>query len=296
MKTFSPADIIAYYDQTEVHYRLFWGLEKSMGLHYGIWDKDARTLVKAVKNTNRQLALLGNITADDVVLDAGCGVGGSAIFLAKMLGCRVIGITLSEKQVATATYFAQEHGVSDLVHFLPMDYTQTTFADASFSVVWAIESMETAADKSLFVQEANRVLKPGGRLLVGDVFKNHTFPIDEEPTMRAMLNGWAMSDALTIPEFSSILEAQGFYLRSDRDVTPAIYPSAWRMYWAGWAGMAGSKLYAFYRRARYFSRTHYRTGIAQYQALRKGLWNYHLCCAVKRGDEERITRLGGVLY
>lgn len=283
MKTFSNADIIDYYDQTENHYRMFWQLETSMGLHYGIWDENARTLSQAVLNTNRQLAILGHITADDVVLDAGCGVGGSAIFLAKTYGCKVVGITLSEKQVATATHFAEQHGVSHLVRFLPMDYVQTDFDDASFSVVWAIESMETAADKNLFVQEAARVLRAGGRLLVGDVFKNYDFPIAQEPAMQTMLNGWAMSDALSIPQFSTILQEHDFESFVNRNVTQTVYPSAWRMYWAGWAGMIGSKMYGLYRRARFYSRTHYQTGIAQYRALRKGLWSYQLCCAIKKG-------------
>ena len=58
-----------------------------MGLHYGIWDYTTKTLAEAIINTNRQLAFLGKVSATDKVLDAGCGVGGSAIFLAKYFGC-----------------------------------------------------------------------------------------------------------------------------------------------------------------------------------------------------------------
>ncbi|MEZ4935052.1 MAG: class I SAM-dependent methyltransferase [Saprospiraceae bacterium] len=105
---FSNQDIINYYDHTQPHYRQWWKMEESMGLHYGVWDESVKTLSEAIVNTNAQLAAMGQISQADKVLDAGCGVGGSAIFLAKKYGCEVKGITLSERQVATATEFSKK--------------------------------------------------------------------------------------------------------------------------------------------------------------------------------------------
>ena len=166
MQTFTTEDIANYYDHTEVHYRKFWKMVHSMGLHYGSWDASTNTLAEAIVNTNRQLANLGKITSSDVVLDAGCGVGGSSIFLAKNYGCQVTGITLSERQVRTATHFSEKNDIGHLANFERMNYTQTRFPDHHFDVVWAVESMQTATDKSLFFKEMRRVLKPGGSLLM----------------------------------------------------------------------------------------------------------------------------------
>ena len=281
MKTFTNQDVIHYYDQTEVHYRRFWKLEQSMGLHYGVWDTDTQNVRDAVLNTNRQVLELGRVSAPDQVLDAGCGVGGSAIYLARNLGCTVTGITLSAKQVATATAFAQRAGVAAQTRFLERDYTATGFAAASFDVVWAIESMQTAPDKALFFREAARLLKPGGRLLIADIFKPFPYAIAQKKSMQWMLHGWAMSDILQLTELQELAEKEGLHLRTDRDVTREIEKSVTAIYYASLLGMVGTALYNLFRKASFFSRIHYKTGIGQHQAYRKKLWEYHLLVLVK---------------
>lgn len=276
MQTFTTEDITNYYDHTEVHYRKFWRMEQSMGLHYGIWDADTKTLAEAIINTNLQLAKLGQITSDDRVLDAGCGVGGSSIFLAKNMGCQVTGITLSERQVRNATRFAEKNGVGHLANFERMDYTQTRFPDHHFDVVWAVESMQTATDKSLFFKEMRRVLKPGGRLLIADVFKEGNWKITETPVMQDMLHGWAMSDLLTIAELTDLTKKHNFTVSENVDATQAVHKSILKYRWFALVGLVGTKWYNLFHSGTHFGRVHYKTGLAQYRAWRQGLWSYRL--------------------
>ncbi len=282
MRTFTSQDITNYYDHTEPHYRQWWKMEQSMGLHYGIWDENTKTLAGAILNTNTRLAELGDVLPTDHILDAGCGVGGSVVFLAKKYGCKVTGITLSERQVKTATGFAEKNGVGGLAHFEQMNYTQTRFPDACFDVVWAIESMQTATDKRLFFKEMRRVLKPGGRLVVADVFKTGDWKIDETPLMQTMLNGWAMSDILTPAQFSEQCVAHGFTPAQQQCVTLEVEKSVRRYFWFSLAGMVGTKWYNLFHNATYFSKIHYKTGLAQYRAWKKGLWGYYLMRAAVR--------------
>jgi len=277
MKTFTPRDVANYYDQTEVHYRRFWKFEEALGLHYGIWSEGIKNLKDAVLNTNALLAKLGEIKSTDTVLDAGCGVGGSAIFLAKSIGCSVTGITLSEKQAATATEFADKRGVSKLVSFKAMNYTSTTFADNSFEFVWAIESMQTATDKSDFLKEAKRVLKPGGKIVIADCFKSYNYPFNENKLMKLMFHGWAVSDVLSLDELTEKAEQSGFKLEKEHDVTKEVYPSVVKFFFAAFWGMFGTFLYnVFVKKASYFSRVHYKTGLSQFAAYKKKLWKYKL--------------------
>ena len=276
MKKFTNQDVIHYYDQTEVHYRMFWKMKKSMGLHYGVWDEGIKNAAEAILNTNRQLMKMGSINGNDKMLDAGCGVGGSSVYVAKQTGADVTGITLSARQVATATAFAQRSGLENQVRFLERDYTKTGFDAGSFSVVWAIESVQTANDQSLFFKEMNRLLKPGGRIVMADIFKPHAYDITTEPDMQITLNGWAMSDMLLVKEMEAIAAKEGFRLAKDRDVTKEVKKSVIIIYYSGLLGKIGTTLYNLYRKATYFSRIHYKTGIHQYRAYKKGLWQYHL--------------------
>lgn len=275
-RTFTREDIANYYDHTEVHYRRFWNLDESMGLHYGIWEPGIPNLTAAIKNTNIRLATLGNVSGSELALDAGCGVGGSSIYLAREFGCMVKGITLSERQVKRATGNALRSGLTHQLDFSCQDYTQTNFEDGTFDFVWAIESMQTASEKAAFLREMKRVLKPEGRILIADVFKHGNWHIDETPLMQTMLGGWAMADILTVEELNNKALELGMQVTAHENVTEEIVPSIKRILWASLAGILGTKWYNLFHKATYFSKIHYKTGLAQYKAWKQGLWGYHL--------------------
>ena len=207
---FSKKDISRYYDLSEVHYRLFWKLEKSKSLHYGYWDSSTKNFYEALLNINKILAQYVNISKEDVVLDAGCGVGGSSIWLAKNIGCKVTGISLNEQQVKQANAFAQKEAVEHLVSFQQNDYTNTGFADESYDIVWAIESVCYVPDKLEFIKESFRLLKAGGRLIVADFFKKDGLRGKDAAEVKRWANGWAIEDYATKEDFEYQLNETGF--------------------------------------------------------------------------------------
>ena len=278
---FNSKQIADYYDQTEVHYKYFWDLDESHALHYGIWLPDTQTFKESLNNTNEELAKRANISKDDLVLDAGCGVGGSALFLARKYTCKVSGISLSAKQIATAQQKAEQAGFSGLLNFEVKNYCETGYPDASFDVVWALESVGSATDKKAFVKEAARILKPGGRLVLADYFKTSNYAIEEQPLMKNWLNGWAISDLETADDFKAHLSAFDFQTIDFQDFTKEIKRSSKRMYQASFLGFLGTKAYNLFKNASPFSRIHYKSGIAQYKALKQGLWEYALFSAKK---------------
>ena len=277
---FSTNDVSDYYDQTEDHYEVWWKLSKGLSLHYGMWLPGTRTFLDALANTNRVLMEAAAIQAEDHVLDAGCGVGGAAFFLAETQGCRVTGITLNERQVSFAKEKATEKGLSDQVDFVKGDYTNTGFPDQSFNVVWACESMSSAVDKAAFVEEAFRILKPGGRLVISDYFLTDD-SADQHPLLAKWLSTWSIARIMSVDAFSSVLQEVGFESPTVKDCTVEITPSARRMYRSYWVGALPSMTYNLLFGARRFARHHYRSGKYQYLALRRGLWHYPVITAQK---------------
>src|SRR5882672_7377994 len=109
--TVSEQEIIEYYDHSYDDYQIVWHVNSRMSMHYGYWDESTTWLRQALTNMNRKLAAMANIQSHHHVLDAGCGVGGSSIFLAKEIGCEVTGITLSSEQVQKAKQNSEKYGV-----------------------------------------------------------------------------------------------------------------------------------------------------------------------------------------
>ena len=86
--------VIQYFDKTFPIYKKYWYRNsESYALHYGFWEKDTKTFNESLINTNKFLANKLNIKSTDTVLDAGCGVAGSSIWIAKNFQAKVIGIT-----------------------------------------------------------------------------------------------------------------------------------------------------------------------------------------------------------
>ena len=225
---FKKEDVIQYYHRTEWVYRSFWKLDISMGIHFGFWDKETKNLPEAIQNQNKVMAEMVDIKSHHKVLDAGCGVGGSAIYLAKNIGCFSTGITITPNQVKCAKEYAAKENVSDKVTFTEMDYSHTTYENESFDIIWALESVCHAPSKGDFLKEAFRLLKKGGKLILADYFPNKDKFTDKEYKQLYTngLNGWAISDMCQEKEFLNISATLGFvdfkFITTNDEVRPSM--------------------------------------------------------------------------
>lgn len=148
----------------------------------------------------------------DRVLDAGSGVGGPAIIIASHYPTVVIdGVTVSQRQTEIARQDAAAAGVSDRVRAHRADYQQLPFRDDSFDHVLFFESTGYATDLGAMYSEAFRVLRPGGRLYVKDVFCL-SGPLGEEQAaqMRAFDELWGCARSKTMDESVVEINRAGF--------------------------------------------------------------------------------------
>ena len=281
-KTFSLKDIATYYDVSEDHYMYFWDLNQSHALHYGYWDSTTTTFREALANINKILSEKARISEGLKVLDAGCGIGGSSIWLAKNKRATVTGITLSAKQAERANAYVKEVGL-DNVEFQVQDFTHTNFDEGSFDVVWAIESVCHASNKEDFIKEAYRLLKPGGRLIMADFFLVKERNIKEQRAINAWGHGWAVPFFEDKNIFFDMLEGSNFSNVQMLDRTQHIMKSAKRLYYAFFPGWVVSKVYNLFNRGTTeFSKNNVYTAYYQYKTLKKGLWQYCIVDAQKK--------------
>lgn len=274
--SFSKKDIASYYNNTQNHYKRWWKLENHLGLHYGIWEEGIHSFYESVVNTNQILLNKVNIKENQHVLDAGCGVGGSSFFIHEHTGAKVTGITLSEKQLTLAKKNLDEKQLNS-VSFELMDYNNTTFKNEEFDVIWACESMCHTTNKKAFLKECHRLLKPGGKIILCDYFLRNETQEDSQDLIRKWLSTWAISKIVSLERFKKQAEEFNFNRFTSKDYSQQIMPSAKRMYWASIAGCIPSVLYnVTHPDVTRFAKTHYQSGIYQYKALKRALWEYHV--------------------
>jgi cyclopropane fatty-acyl-phospholipid synthase-like methyltransferase len=281
---FTQTDIIQYYEQCENAYRDAWGMDQNLQLNLGLWEKDTKNLAEALSNLNAKIADLAKIDENSMVLDAGCGVGGTAIYLAKHFGCKVVGISITERQVVLAKENAKAAGVDHLVDFETQNFMKTNFKEETFDAVIGMESICYAEPKLDFLKEAKRVLKPGGRLVLAENLQGKAELSARENSILYQngFNGCKVISLDTEADYRRNLHSLDFKAIECIDKSKAVRPSIVRLrrfFYPAW-------LYNQWHRliGKAFSETQEaNTKMCYYllTGLDRGLWKYGLIKAVK---------------
>ena len=174
-----------HYDVMTPYYHDLWGEH----IHHGYWIDGSETRQRAQLQLVEYLAKVAGIPGGCKILDVGCGVGASSIYLAQRYHAHVVGITISPVQVEMAKRAAALQNVS--AEFLLVDAEAMNFDDC-FDVLWSIESVSHYQDVRRFFGSATKLLKPGGILAITDWFKRDGLTSAEEknyiaPIERSML-------------------------------------------------------------------------------------------------------------
>ncbi len=134
---------------------------------------------------DQELGILPDVRGLDVV-DLGCGTGYWSAWFAR-LGARPVGLDLSEEQLETARAFQREHGIEfPLVH----GSAEGTGLDAeSFDLAFSEYGAATWCDPYLWIPEAHRLLRPGGRLIFmqDSALASLCYPPGEEPVGETLM-------------------------------------------------------------------------------------------------------------
>jgi arsenite methyltransferase len=145
------------------------------------------------------------LSADDCVLDAACGKGRSAIFLAERFGCEVMGIDYSEASVRQAAKQAEERELTSRVRFRQGDVETLPVADGATTAVVCECSFCTFPSKEGAAHEFARVLAPGGKVGISDLTRKGVLPSELDGMV-----AWAacVADALPVENYCPIWRRQ----------------------------------------------------------------------------------------
>ena len=148
-----------HYDLPAAFFRLFLDPTMSYSCHY--FRTPQESLTQAALNKLQLVARKIALTADDRVLDIGCGWGSFVLWAAETYGCHVTGITLSPSQAAYVREQAAARGLADRVAVHVMHANAMTFPAASFDKIVTIGAIEHIEDLAGLWRDCRRLLRDG---------------------------------------------------------------------------------------------------------------------------------------
>ena len=152
---------------------------------------------------------LAELHAGETVLDLGSGGGIDVLLSARRVGPtgRAIGLDMTDEMLALARKNQAAAGVSN-VEFVKGTMESMPLPDESVDVIISNCVINLSGDKRLVMQEAFRVLKPGGRLAISDIVHRGEMPANA----RANADLWCgcVSGALSDGEYTALLGEAGF--------------------------------------------------------------------------------------
>ena len=236
-----PAPALPYFDQ--VLQRLEAGdpqLERCFGnhVHWGYWKDPHPSELSAIQEFPQAAEALtrlmldqAHLKAGESVLDVGCCFGGTIDSLNQNWdGLALTGLNLDARQIERARQFVQPRA-ANTIEWIVADACALPLATDSLDVVLAVECIFHFPSRQAFLQEAQRVLRPGGRLVLSDFVPCRPLAI----LLRVLqsLRGAPFSNGTYGPvdcrwdqrRYASQAKRHGLELRNDLDITVHTLPT-----------------------------------------------------------------------
>ncbi|GAB4325803.1 MAG: arsenite methyltransferase [Dehalococcoidia bacterium] len=153
-------------------------LTQMLGYDEAVIDSLPAPAVESFAGTGNPF-LFGDLRPGETVLDIGCGAGLDTLIAARQVGAdgRVIGVDMTREMLAKARASARALGLAN-VHLREGFAESLPVDDASVDVVISNGVINLCPDKPAVFGEIWRVLKPGGRMQVGDILVHKEVPQD----------------------------------------------------------------------------------------------------------------------
>jgi tocopherol O-methyltransferase len=237
--------IQSFYDRSTPLWLDTWGEHMHHG-YYGPGGTEKKDRFQAQVDLVKELLQWGEVRQAAHILDAGCGVGGSARMLAEVYGARVLGVTLSPVQAERARAYTAAEGLQNRVRFQARDMMSLQPADGTFDLIWSLESAEHVADKRGMLELFHELLAPGGQFLIATWCHRAEPPglkDKEQRLLGKLYRRYHLPPMVSIEDLESMAKKAGFRGVQSADWSTAVSPF-WKAVirsaftWRGLRGLA----------------------------------------------------------
>jgi 2-polyprenyl-3-methyl-5-hydroxy-6-metoxy-1,4-benzoquinol methylase len=187
-------------------------------LHYPFHVNEADSFLQAQTNlTDYCLSHLESPQGKDI-LDIGCGNGVQTKYIQKKLNPRIItGIDLNHANIDIANSEKSRMGLKDIQFEVDDAQRMSKIGDQSYDVVLNIESAFHYPDKSSFIREIERTLKPGGHFIIADILTRRIKMKRRNFWKRNMvLNHWPLNN------YQNGFKEANLEITQQNDITPHV--------------------------------------------------------------------------
>lgn len=225
-------DIREFYDASSELWESIWGEH----MHHGYYGKNGnykldrrQAQIELIEELLLWSGVDGNNPPDNII-DVGCGIGGSTLYLAEKFASKATGITLSPVQASRAQERASAVGLDNQVSFTVANALEMPFEKDTFDLVWSLESGEHMPDKAKFLSECYRVLKPGGKMILATWCHRETdswagaLTPSEVAHLQEIYRVYCLPYVIALSEYRAIAVESGFQNLRSADWSVAVAP------------------------------------------------------------------------
>jgi ubiquinone/menaquinone biosynthesis C-methylase UbiE len=204
-------------------------------VHWGYWENPGKQLIspeefhRAAESMLKKMVQSAKIRNGMKILDVGCGLGGTIKFLNhEYHSCTFVGVNIDERQIKigkTATVVENNNSVN----FVKADAGSLPFLPEYFEVILCVESIFHFHDRQIFLHECERILKPGGVLVISDFVPIKYFgkwmnSAEQATHLVGRMYGELHTD-ISISQYRALARASGMECMSIEDITVNTLPT-----------------------------------------------------------------------
>ena len=224
-------DVRDYYDQNTARFERYGQGKRTGAIHRAVRPQPTDAERDPLRTLDRlvlaELATLRERFAPPLhVLDLGCGVGASLVYLASELPIVATGVTLSGVQAARARERVEAHGLEDRIEILEGSYLELPATLPAAALAFSLEAFVHSPDPTAYFQASAERVAHGGLLVVCDDFLSASAagtaaapsPRDQQ-RLADVRSGWHASSLVSAAEASELAARAGFLLEKNVDLS-----------------------------------------------------------------------------